>query len=114
MRKNGCGFLDEVAYAGSPVFEAGGRRLNFMDAVHVASPSNAPPMDRRILDGQPDPSQVVIREVKLEQAGPLHAVVLIDGVYHYRLVGSTIQGTDVKGDCPFRLRACMPTPGNRS
>jgi len=104
VRTNGCGFLDEAAYAGRPVFEASGRRLNFMDAVHVASPSNSPPMERGLVGGEPDPSQVTIRSVTLEKSGPLHAVVLIDGAYRYRRMGSTIQGTDVKGDCPFRLR----------
>ena len=104
VRSNGCGFIDRLLFNGKPVFDAAGRRLNFMDAVHVANPANVPPMDRQIAGGEPDPSQAAVRGVTLEQAGPLHAVVLIEGVYRFAKLGSTITGTDVKGDCPFRLR----------
>jgi len=104
VRKDGCGFLDELLFRGRKVFGAGGRRLNFMDALHTDSPADCRPMDRYVRNARLDASKVRLTGVTLEKAGPLHAVVRIDGKYTYRLVGSTIRGTDVKGDCPFRVR----------
>jgi hypothetical protein len=112
IRSDGCGFLDELTYRDKRVFKAAGpstglgtgRRLNLMDAIHTDSPADYHPMDRCVRNAKLDPSKVVVTAVKLEKPGPLHAVVVIDGRYTYRLVGSTITGTDVKGDCPFRLR----------
>jgi len=104
VRRDGSGLLDEVSFGGRRIFEAGGRRLNFMDAVHTASPADCKPMTRYVRGGRPDPSRLVLTSVALESPGPLHAVVRIEGKYTYKLVGSTITGTDVKGDCPFRVR----------
>ena len=102
---DGTGFLDELSYRGKLVFRATeGRRLNLMDALHTASPADYHPMGRYLKDAQPDPSKLVITGVKLELAGPLRAVVVIDGKYTYKLVGSTIDADVAKGDCPFRLR----------
>jgi len=104
VEADGCGFIDRLSYAGRKVFGSAGKRLNLMDFIHTADPADYHPMDRYIKDGQLDASSLAVTEVKLETAGPLHAVVLIAGKYKYKLVGSTITGTDVKGDCPFRLR----------
>ena len=104
VRRDGSGLLDEVSFGGRRVFEAAGRRLNFMDMVHTASPADCAPMSRYVRDGKLDPSRLVLTKVALESPGPLHAVVLLEGKYTYKLVGSTITGTDVKGDCPFRVR----------
>jgi hypothetical protein len=104
VRAGGCGFLEDLSFRGARVFESAGRRLHFMDALHCNRPADYHPMSRSIPNAQPDPSQLIVTDVSLEKAGPLHAVVRIDGRYRYRLVGSTIEGTTVKGDCPFRLR----------
>ena len=104
VRPDGSGFVDELSFRGRSVFGAGAGRLNFMDALHTDSPAGYRPMDRCLRGARPDPSAVVVTGVVLERPGPLHAVVRIDGKYTYKLVGSTITGTDVKGDCPFRLR----------
>jgi len=101
----GSGFIDELSYRGKQIFRAAkGRRLNFMDALHTASPADYHPMDRYLRDAKLDPSKLVVTGVKLELAGPLRAVVVVDGRYSYKLVGSTIDANVVKGDCPFRLR----------
>lgn len=104
VRSDGSGFVDELWFEGTLLFEAAGRRLHFMDALHTASPADYPPMARYLREGQEDPSKVRLTEVKLEKAGPLHAVVRIDGRYTYQWVGSTITGTEIQGDCPFRIR----------
>jgi hypothetical protein len=103
-RPDGGGFIDELAYNGKPVFSLAGRRTNVLDFLHTASPADYHPGDRYLRNATADPSKVVVTGVALEQRGPLRAVVVIDGRYTYKLVGSTITGTDVKGDCPFRLR----------
>jgi len=100
----GSGFLDELWFRGGKVFASAGRRLNFMDAIHTAAPADYHPMNRYIPGGRLDPSKLVLSGVTLEKPGPLHAVVRIDGRYTYKTVGSTIRGTDIKGDCPFRVR----------
>ena len=104
VRPDGSGFIDELSFRGNKLPDSTGRRLNLMDAVRTASPADYHPMDRYVRDGQADPSRVEVAAVTLEKAGPLHAVVRIDGKYRYQKVGSTITGTDVKGDCPFRVR----------
>jgi len=104
VRSDGTGFIDSVSLAGKKVFDAAGKRLNFMDMLHTAAPADYHPMSRYLTNARPDRSKLKIDAVTLEKAGPLRAVVLIEGRYRYRLVGSTITGTDVKGDCPFRLR----------
>ena len=104
VRADGSGFLDELSFHGKKVFASGGRRLNFLDFLHTESPADYPPMGRYLRDAELDRSRVVVDKVALETRGPLRAVVRIDGRYTYRLVGSTITGTEVKGDCPFRIR----------
>lgn len=104
VRRDGSGLIDELHFGGRKVFEAGRRRLNFMDALHTASPADYHPASRYLRGARPDPSRLVLTGVSLAKAGPLHAVVRIDGRYAYRHVGSTITGTDAKGDCPFRVR----------
>ena len=104
VRPDGSGFIDELSFRGERISKAAGKRLNFLDFIHTKRPDDCRPMDRYVRDGEPDPSRVAVRSVQLEKSGPLHAVVLIDGKYTYRKVGSTITGTDVKGDCPFRIR----------
>jgi len=104
VRKDGSGFIDELAWRGAPICNADGRRRNLMDFVHADSPADAPPGARWVRDGKPDPSTAVVDSVTVEAAGPLRAVVRIDGRYKTKLVGSTIEGTDVRGDCPFRVR----------
>jgi hypothetical protein len=120
VRADGCGVLDELWFGGKKVSDSvspstalraspatalgASRRLNFMDAIHTDSPADYPPMSRYVRNGKDDPSRLVLTGVKLEKAGPLHAVVLLEGRYTYKLVGSTIEGTAIKGDCPFRLR----------
>ena len=104
VRSDGTGFLDALSFDGKPIFTSTEKRLNFLDFIHTESPADYHPMNRYLREGEPDPSGVVVDEVALEKAGPLHAVVRIDGRYTYRRVGSTIRGTDVKGDCPFRIR----------
>ncbi|MBI5832336.1 MAG: hypothetical protein HZB16_08535 [Armatimonadetes bacterium] len=104
VRGDGCGFVDELAAGGQPALSAGTRRLNVLDFLHTAAPADYTPQDRWLKQAQSDPSRIVVQSVSLEQAGPLHAVVLVTGVYRYALVGSTITGTEVRGDCPFRLR----------
>jgi len=104
VRSDGSGFIDELSFAGNKVFASEGKRLNFMDMIHTDSPADYHPMDRYLNDGKPDPSRVTVTKVTLENGGPLRATVLIDGKYKYKHVGSTITGTDVKGDCPFRIR----------
>jgi hypothetical protein len=104
VKAPGSGLLDRLLYRGEDVLASGDRRLSFMDAIHVASPAQCGPMDRWIADAQDDPSRVVVERVRLETAGPLRVTVVIEGRYTYKLVGSTITGTDVKGDCPFRVR----------
>jgi len=104
VRRGGSGFLDGLWFRGKRVFEAAGQRLNFMDALHTDSPADYHPMDRYLRTARPDPSRVVVSRVSLEKPGPLHAIVLVEGRYTYKLMGSTITGTKIKGDCPFRLR----------
>jgi len=104
VRSDGTGFLDGLSYHDKTVFASSAKRLNFLDFIHAESPADYHPMQRYVRNGQPDPSRVVVDNVTLEKSGPLHAVVRIDGRYTYRLVGSTIEGTDIKGDCPFRIR----------
>ena len=104
VSSNGCGFIDALAFRGTQVFDGAPRRLNLMDAIHTATPAACPPMSRWIGNGEADPSKVVVTGVALETPGPLRATVRIDGTYTYRTVGSTITGTNVKGDCPFRIR----------
>jgi len=104
VRRDGCGFIDELLYRGDPICGADGRRRNVMDFTHVADPADVPPGTRWARNGKPDPSTVVVDSVTVENAGPLRAVVRIDGKYRTKLVGSTIEGTTVKGDCPFRVR----------
>lgn len=104
VRPKGSGLIDQLSYGGKKVFDAAGKRLNFMDMIHTDSPADYHPMDRYITDGKLDPSRLSATKVTLEKAGPLHAVVIIDGKYKYKTVGSTIEGTDIKGDCPFRIR----------
>ena len=105
---DGSGFIDELWFSGRKVFGAdgasGSARRNFMDALHTAGPADYHPMDRYVRGGRTDPSKIVLTGVKLELAGPLRAVVAIDGRYMYKLVGSTIDAAVVKGDCPFRIR----------
>ena len=104
VRRDGCGFIDALAFRGKQVFASAGKRLNFMDFLCAPTAGDAPPMSRIVDGGRPDPSRVAVDAVTLETRGPLRAVVRIDGRYRYRLVGSTIAGTEVKGDCPFRVR----------
>ena len=104
VRSDGTGFIDELTWAGNTVSDSKGRRLNFLDFLHTKSPADYHPMNRTIPAAEEDPSKVVVTDVTLEKTGPLHAVVRIDGKYTYKKVGSTIEGTDVKGDCPFRIR----------
>jgi len=102
--RHGSGFLDELVFDGRVVHDAGGRRVNFCDFIHAENPGDYPPMQRYVRGGKLDPSKLVVDGVVLEKAGPLRTVVRVDGRYTYQHVGSTIEGTDVKGDCPFRLR----------
>ena len=104
VRKDGTGFIDELAYKGAKVSTSAGKRFNIMDCIHTASPADYHPKNRYVKNGIADPSKVVVNSVTLEKSGPMHAVILIDGKYTYKLVGSTITGTDIKGDCPFRIR----------
>lgn len=104
VRPGGTGFIDSLSFDGRKVFDAAGRRLNFMDMIHTASPADYAPMDRFLTNAKLDRSKLKIDGITLEKPGPLHAVILIRGRYRYKWVGSTITGTDVKGDCPFRLR----------
>jgi hypothetical protein len=101
---SGGGFIEEVSYNGNRMREAAGRRMNLLDFLHTESPGDYHPGERYLRNATQDPSQVLVSRIVLEKAGPLHAVVLIEGRYTYKLVGSTITGTNVKGDCPFRLR----------
>jgi hypothetical protein len=104
VKSSGSGFIDELAYGGKTLAAADGKRLNFLDFLHTKDPADYHPMDRLLTNAEPDPSKVAVTKVWLEKTGPLHAVAVIDGVYKFAKVGSTIQGTDVKGDCPFRIR----------
>jgi len=104
VRRDGSGFIDELLFRGERIFQSSGRRLNFLDFIHTQSPADYHPMDRYLRGGELDPSRAIITRVAIENPGPLHATVLIDGRYAYRKVGSTITGTEVKGDCPFRIR----------
>lgn len=104
VKKTGGGFIDALSYRGKALFTAPAARANFMDALHTSSPADYHPMNRMISGAQADPSRLVISGLSLEQKGPLRAVVVIDGRYTFRLVGTTITGTDVRGDCPFRMR----------
>lgn len=104
IRKNGGGFIDALRYRGAALFDSPALRANFMDAIHTARPADYHPMNRMIAGGQLDPSRLVITGLSVEQKGPMRAVAVIDGRYAFRHVGSTITGTDVRGDCPFRIR----------
>jgi len=104
VKAGGSGFLDSVSYMGRRLFGSAGKRLNFMDMIHTDSPADYRPMDRYITGGKADPSRLTVDSVSLEDPGPLRATVVINGRYRYKLVGSTIKGTDIKGDCPFRIR----------
>jgi len=105
VRADGGGFLDELWFRGEKIASAAkAQRWNLMDAIHTDAPADCRPMDRCVRGGRADPSRLVLTRVTLEKAGPLHAVVLLEGRYTYRLMGSTITGTKVKGDCPFRIR----------
>ena len=103
VRKDGSGFIDELSYAGTKLADSRGKRLNVLDFLHAGGPADYHPMER-LVKGESDPSKVVVTNVALEQKGPLRATVVIDGKYTFAKVGSTITGTDVKGDCPFRIR----------
>lgn len=61
------------------------------------------PVQTETLARWPDPS---VKWLLLDFAAPAAQtnVVLIDGAYRYRRMGSTIQGTEIKGACPFRVR----------
>jgi hypothetical protein len=104
VRRHGNGFLDAVRYDGRDLSLPAGSRANYLDAIHAASPADYPPFSRYVRNGEDDPSAIAVDAVTLETAGPLRATVRIEGRYRFRLMGSTIEGTDVKGDCPFRLR----------
>ena len=104
IRKDGGGFIDELWYGGKRIGDGAGRRMNFMDAIRAASPADYPPGQRYVRNGEIDPSVLKIGRVFLEETGPLRAVAVVDGRYTFRKVGSTITGTNIKGDCPFRLR----------
>jgi len=104
VKRDGGGFLDSVSLRDKRVFTSAGRRLNFMDMIHTDSPAGYRPMDRYIEGGKDDSSRLKIDSVSLENPGPLRATVVIDGKYTYKLVGSTIKATKVKGNCPFRIR----------
>ncbi|HUU42861.1 MAG TPA: hypothetical protein VMX57_03730, partial [Planctomycetota bacterium] len=104
VRKDGGGFIDAVSFGEKKLFDSTGKRLNVFDFIHTEEPADYHPMNAIIREGFDDPSKVVVDAVTLEKPGPLHAVVRIDGRYTFQNVGSTIEGTDVKGDCPFRVR----------
>lgn len=104
VRRDGSGFLDTVRFAGRDLALAATTRANYLDMVRAAAPSDYHPTGRAVRGGEPDPSRVAVDAVTLETAGPLRATVRVDGRYLFARVGSTITGTDVKGDCPFRLR----------
>jgi len=104
VKGDGSGFIDELLFEGKQVFSSAGKRLNVLDFIHTKSPADYNPMNRYLRNGEADPSRAVIDDVTLEKRGPLRAVVRIDGKFTYRKVGSTITGTTVKSDCPFRIR----------
>lgn len=104
VREGGSGFIDDLWFRGTRVAAAGEGRRHFMDFVHTDSPADYRPMSRLVRGGRPDASTLVVDAVILEKRGPLHAVVRVDGRTTYRHVGSTIEGTEAKGACPFRLR----------
>lgn len=101
---DGSGFIDELEYRGKKVYEAGERRTHFFDCIHTRSPARAPPGSRYIRGAAADPSSVTVEKVSIEAAGPVRAVVRIDGRYNYRKLGSTIDGVRIRGRCPFRIR----------
>lgn len=104
VRRDGHGFLDAVRFRGREMRLPPGVSGHTLDAVHVESPSAYPPNQRYVQGGVEDPATVIVDEVVLETRGPLRATVRIDGRYQFRLLGSTIEGTEVRGDCPFRIR----------
>src|SRR5690606_24254926 len=94
VRADGSGCIDDLSFKGKPLYTHDAqRRLNVMDAVHTASPADYHPMNRILKDAAVDPSTVRVNSVTVEHDGPLHSVVLIDGVYQYKRMGETIQGT---------------------
>lgn len=103
VKGGGNGLLDRLIWQGRDVLAVAGKRLSFMDALHAESRAAYRPMDRNVA-GEPDPSAVVVDKVTLETPGPVRATVLIEGRYTFKLMGSTIEGASVKGDCPFRVR----------
>lgn len=102
--RDGGGLLDSVRFAGLDFALPAQARANYLDMVRAASPADYHPAERAVRNGEPDPSTLAIDAVTLETAGPLRATVRIDGRYRFARVGSTIEGADVKGDCPFRVR----------
>jgi len=69
---------------------------NLMDMVHVSSPKDVPPLGATAA-GDLDSSQVQVDEFRLEESGPVKAVVLIKGKYRYRSTGHS-------GTNPFAVR----------
>jgi len=69
---------------------------NVMDMVHVSSPKDVPPVGA-MAPGTVDSSQVQVDEFRLEESGPVKAVVLIKGKYRYRSTGHS-------GTNPFSVR----------
>ncbi len=111
IRKDGSALIDDLwldpagdgKYADSDKMVQAGDRANFFDYIHLKDPSQYPVLSRTIA-GEPDRSQVQIEDIKLEESGPIRAVVRIRGSYRFHKLGSTIPQVRVRGQSPFALR----------
>ena len=78
-------------------------REHVLDFIHVTSTA-ARPVETVACSGVSDPSRVEVDQLTVEEAGPIHGVVLVRGNYRYQHVASTIEGITKAGVCPFTIR----------
>jgi hypothetical protein len=111
VRRGGTGFLDEVSldldgdgtFAEGEAVAGAAERGSFLDFVHLDGPEDFVTHTRRA-QGVLDRSELVIDALSLEEAGPLHAVVLMRGHYRNGKLGSTIERLKRQGLSDFTLR----------
>ena len=115
VRNNGTAFLDELAFDknGNGVYEAdetliqpaAGAQRYFLDFLHRPRTSVYAPLGNHLPKGAVGESKVEITELKLEEQGPLHCVILIRGKHKIAKLAERIADQiKLEGQSDFTMR----------